>query len=97
MAVKRKRPTAKRNYSTFEKILEKGAKQGYVPAKSKVGRDWFRDIAKSTRISANKLMRTATAKLQWKSSQHVSSKMASTPNNLNCKSPHRKNVEQRPT
>ena len=57
MAVsKRKRPTAKRNYSTFEKILEKGARQGYVPAKSKVGRDWFRDIAKSTTISANKLM-----------------------------------------
>jgi len=57
MAVsKRKRPTAKRNYSTFEQILEKGARQGYIPAKSKVGRDWFRGIAKSTTISANKLM-----------------------------------------
>ena len=56
MAVKRKRPAPKRNYSTFEKILEKGARQGYVPAKTKVGRDWFRDIAKTTTISANKLM-----------------------------------------
>ena len=59
MAVsKRKRPTAKRNYSTFEKILEKGARQGYVPAKTQVGRDWFRDIAKSTTTSANKLMQS---------------------------------------
>ena len=57
MAVsKRKRPAPKRNYSTFEQILEKGARQGYIPAKTQTGRDWFRDIAKSTTISANKLM-----------------------------------------
>ena len=57
MAVsKRKKPAPKRNYSTFEKILEKGARQGYIPAKTQTGRDWFRDIAKSTTISANKLM-----------------------------------------
>ena len=57
MAVsKRKRPAPKRNYSTFEKILEKGARAGYVPAKTQARRDWFRDIAKSTTISANKLI-----------------------------------------
>ena len=57
MAVsKRKRPAPKRNYSTFEKILEKGARAGYVPAKTQASRDWFRDIAKSTTISANKLI-----------------------------------------
>ena len=64
MAVsKRKRPSPKRNYSTFEKILEKGAKRGYIPAKTQVGRDWFRDIAKSTTTSASKLMASEKSEL----------------------------------
>ena len=67
MAVsKRKRPAPKRNYSTFEQILEKGARQGYIPAKTQTGRDWFRDIAKSTTTTGAKLMASEKSALTGK-------------------------------
>jgi len=47
----------------FDNILVQGVRQGKIPARTADARDWFRDTAKNTRVSPNRLIEGNKSKL----------------------------------
>lgn len=46
--------------SVFDDLLARGVRAGEVPARTQQSRDWFRDAAKSTSVTPNKLGKDTT-------------------------------------
>ncbi len=48
---------------TFDKLLAQGVKAGQIPARTQQAREWFRETAKRTTVSPNRLMKEDQNKL----------------------------------
>jgi hypothetical protein len=56
--------------SVFDQILLKGVRSGQMPARTRVARDWFRNVAKdvsSGRVTPNKIMSETTSLVSYPS------------------------------